>query len=120
MTENLKIREIDNFYLSKPEPAKSCLLALREIITDFDKDISEAWKYGMPMFLFKGKMFCYLWTDKKTDEPYIGIVEGNKIKHPKLIQGNRARMKILPINPNKDISIKTIYAILSDARKFYS
>ena len=114
------IREIDNFYLSKSEPAKSCLLALREIIADFDENISEAWKYRMPVFLFKGKMFCYLWIDKKTSEPYIGIVEGNKINHPDLVRGNRARMKILPIDPNKDIPIKTIYSIFSEAIKFYS
>jgi len=117
---NDPIREIDSFYLSKAEPTKSCLLALREIITDFDKDISEAWKYRMPFFLFKGKIFCYLWTDKKTKEPYIGIVEGNKINHPSLIQGNRVRMKALPIDPNQDIPIKTIYSIFSEAVRFYS
>lgn len=113
------IREIDNFYLSKPEPVKSCLLALRGIIAEFDEDISEAWKYRMPVFLFNGKMFCYLWTDKKTNHPYIGIVEGNKIKHPDLIQGNRARMKILPIDPNKDIPVEKIYTIFDLSRASY-
>ena len=39
----------------------------------------------MPMNrYYQQKMFCYLWTDKKTHEPYIGIVEGNKIDHPLL------------------------------------
>jgi hypothetical protein len=71
------IRETDAFYLNQEEPNKSCLLALRTIILDQDKQITETRKYGMPCFCYKGKMFCYLWTDKKTDEPYILMVEGN-------------------------------------------
>jgi len=25
-------------------------------------------------FCYKKKMFCYLWTDKKTDEPYLDLL----------------------------------------------
>ena len=64
------IREIDNYYLNKEEPNKSCLLALRGIILDQDTNVTETQKWGMPCFCYKKKMFCYLWTDKKTDEPY--------------------------------------------------
>ena len=113
------IQEISNFYLEKDEPTKSCLLALKEIILEFDDQISEAWKYKMPFFLYKGEIFCYLWINKKTGEPYIGIVEGNKIDHLDLIAGERKRMKILMIDPNKDIPIETIYSIFSEAVKFY-
>ena len=42
------LREIDNFYLSKEEPAKSCLLAMRKIILASDSKMTEAWKYSMP------------------------------------------------------------------------
>ena len=106
---------LEQFYLNKTEPAKSCLLVLRDIILNFESEITSSWKYGMPFFCFNDKMFCYLWTDKKTNNPYIGFVDGNLITHHKLVQGNRSRMKILPINPNKDIPVKTIELILGKA-----
>ena len=64
-------------------------------------------------------MFCYLWTDKKTNEPYILFVEGKHLKHPALEQGNRSRMKIFIINPNKDIPIDTIKLLLNEALDLY-
>ncbi|TJY33887.1 DUF1801 domain-containing protein [Pontimicrobium aquaticum] len=108
-----------NFYLKKEEPNKSCLLALRDIILRQDAQITETTKYGMPCFCYKQKMFCYLWTDKKTQEPYILFVEGQHLNHPKLETGNRSRMKIFPINPNKDIPIKTIELLLNKALDVY-
>jgi len=44
--------ELDNFYLQQSEPIKSCFLALREIILSHDKEIVNAWKYGVPFFCF--------------------------------------------------------------------
>lgn len=111
--------EHDSFYLSKEEPNKSCLLALRDIILKQDKLINETTKYGMPCFCYKNKMFCYLWTDKKTTEPYILFVEGAQLKHPELQSGNRKRMKIFNIDPDKDIPIKTIEKLLNTALDLY-
>ena len=109
------LSDLDNFYLSKEEPAKSCLLALREIILNYNKDISAEWKYRMPFFCYKGKMFCYLWMNRKTRVPYLGIVNGNKIEHPDLIIEKRSRMKIMLFDPNKDLPVKKIQLILSKA-----
>lgn len=64
-------------------------------------------------------MFCYLWTDKKTEEPYLLMVEGNLLKHPKLEAGARSRMKIFRVNPNKDLPIKIIGNILKEALDLY-
>ena len=111
--------EKDSFYLEKEEPAKSCLLALRDIILSQDKNVTETKKYGMPCFCFKKKMFCYLWTDKKTNEPYILMVEGRHLSHPMLEAGNRARMKIFRIDPNKDLAIDTITSLLNAALDLY-
>ena len=113
------INESHNYYLNKEEPNKSCLLALRSIILDQDTNISETQKYGMPCFCYKKKMFCYLWTDKKTNEPYILMVEGNQLDHPKLEKGDRSRMKIFRVNPNKDLPLKTIETILQKALDLY-
>src|SRR6201986_4338275 len=112
------LRDIDNYYLQQNEPAKSCLIFLREHILNYDKDITEAWKYRMPFFCYKGKMFCYLWVHKKNGLPYIGIVEGRKIDHPDLIQEDRARMKILLIDPSTDLPLDTINTILKTALSF--
>lgn len=112
------VRDIDNYFLSKEEPARSCLLYLRGYIRDFDTHITEEWKYRMPFYYYKGRMLCYLWTDKKTKEPYVGIADGYKINDPLLIQGDRTRMKILPINPVRDIPVKALKAILEQAISF--
>ena len=111
--------EHHNFYLKKVEPNKSCLLALRRIILDQDRDITETRKYGMPCFSYKKKDFCYLWTDKKTDGPYILLVEGKYLDHPKLEEGERKRMKIFRVDPGKDLPIKTIQGILQKAVDLY-
>ena len=113
------VEELHNYYLNKEEPNKSCLLALRSIILHQDTNVTETQKWGMPCFCFKKKMFCYLWTDKKTDEPYILMVEGKYLDHPKLEEGDRSRMKIFRVNPNKDLPIKTINSILQKALDLY-
>ncbi|CAD0003139.1 DUF1801 domain-containing protein [Flavobacterium salmonis] len=111
--------ELYNYYLKKEEPNRSCLLALRSIILDQDTNITETKKWGMPCFCYKKKMFCYLWTDKKTNEPYILMVEGKYLDYPELEEGTRSRMKIFRINPNKDLPLKTIETILQKALDLY-
>ncbi|HEX7757389.1 MAG TPA: DUF1801 domain-containing protein [Niabella sp.] len=111
--------ESDNFYLQQDEPIKGCLLALRQIILSQDKEVTNAWKYGMPFFCYKGKMFCYLWLHKSYKQPYIGIVEGKLFDEPFLIQEKRSRMKIMLLDPNEDLSLKTIETILQKAINFY-
>ncbi len=109
----------DNFYLKQNEPNKSCFLALRDILLDFDPNISETVKYGMPCFMYQNKAFCYLWKDKKTEEPYVLFVEGNRIEHPALEQGTRKRMKTFSVNPNEDIDLETLNEVLELALELY-
>lgn len=112
-------KEPDHFYLNQPEPNRGCLLALRDIILAMDEQVTATVKYGMPCFCYRNKMFCYLWTDKKTAEPYILMVEGQRLEHPQLEAGTRARMKILRVNPNEDLPIEVIRTILNDALDLY-
>lgn len=109
----------ENYFLKQDEPNKSCLLAMRDILLNFDDNITETTKYGMPCFCYKGKMFCYIWTDKKTSEPYYLIVEGQHINHPELEAGNRSRMKIFRINPSQDLPFSTIQHIITMALDLY-
>lgn len=113
------LEELHQYYLHKEEPNKSCLLALRSIILNQDPDITETRKYGMPCFCYKKKMFCYLWVDKKSDKPYILMVEGKYLDHPKLEQGDRTRMKIFRVHPDKNLPIKAIERILQQALDLY-
>ena len=106
------LRPIDEYFLQQEEPVKSCLQYLRQHILKQDPNITEAWKYRMPFYCYKGKMCCYLWVHKTLHQPYIGIVEGKLIDHPDLVQEKRARMKILLLDPTKDLPIKKIDAIL--------
>lgn len=114
------LSNIDNFYFQKEEPLQSCLLALKEIILLQDKNITTAWKYGMPFFCYKGKMFCYLWVHKKTQQPYIGIVEGKYFDHPSLIIEKRSRMKIMLFDAAEELPAKTISQIIKQAIKLYT
>lgn len=109
--------ELDSYYLNKEEPNRSCLLALRDIILRQDEQVTETRKWGMPCFCLGKKIFCYLWIDKKTEEPYFLFVEGLRLNNPSLEQGDRKRMKIYRVNPNKDIPIDTIEQLLQAALK---
>lgn len=111
--------DLSAFYLSQPEPNKSCLLALRDIILSQDPSVSETIKYGMPCFCYRKKAFCYLWTDKKTKQPYILLVEGKHFHDPELEAGDRSRMKILRIEPTGDLPLPKIRGILTKALDLY-
>lgn len=111
--------ELENFYFTKDEPIKGCLLALRDIILSQNKDITAAWKYGMPFFCYRGKMFCYLWVHKTLHQPYVGIVEGKRIEHPDLIQEKRARMKIMLLDANTDLPVEKVTYILQQVLNLY-
>ncbi|HIP33122.1 MAG TPA: DUF1801 domain-containing protein [Crocinitomicaceae bacterium] len=113
------LKSLDNFYVKTEEPLRSTLMALSDIILSQNEKLSSSLKYGMPFFSYNKKMFCYLWVDKKTKEPYIGVVEGNKINHPSLEQGNRKRMKIFRIDSQKDLPIDEISEVLQLALLHY-
>lgn len=113
------LRPIDNWFLQKEEPLKSCLQFLRAHILKQDAAITEEWQYGMPFYYYKGNRFCYLWVHKKYCQPYIGIVDGKKIDHPDLVVEKRARMKILLVDAGKNIPVKKINGILKEVLALY-
>lgn len=105
------LNPLDYYFEQKDEPLKSCLVYLRSLLNSY-AEITEHWKYGMPFYYYKGKMFCYLWIHKKINQPYIGLVDGNKIDHEDLLQESRTRMKILLINHFDDIPEEKLKSIL--------
>jgi hypothetical protein len=113
------MKEQDHYYLKHEEPTRGALLAMRDLILMHNENISANWKYGMPFFCYKGKMFCYLWVHKKLKLPYLGIVEGLSVNDPDLIQEGRSRMKILLINPSIDLPINKIKTLLNNVLDLY-
>jgi hypothetical protein len=114
------LNPLDTYYLKQEEPVKSCLQFLRAHILKSDPGMTEALKYGMPFFCYNGKMICYLWVHKKLLLPYIGVVDGKLIEHPDLMIEKRARMKILLIDPLKNIPVKKIDGILKEILKLHN
>jgi hypothetical protein len=113
------MKQLDDFYFKQDEPVKGVFLALREIILKQDSEITHVLKYGMPFFCYKGKMFCYLWKNKKHKHPYIGIVEGKHFDEPFLLQEARSRMKIMLLDPDKDLPLEQIESIIQKALNLY-
>lgn len=109
------MQKLDEFYQQHEEPLKSCLQALRTLILTYNSTVTERWYYRLPCFFYKEKMFCYIWFDKKTRQPYIAMYPARKLRHPKLISGNRTQSKILVINPEKDLPVKTIREVFRKA-----
>lgn len=68
----------------------------------------------MPFYHYNGRRICYLWTDKETGKPYIGLVDGRQLHHPLLVTGKRSKMKVLPVEPGGDIPVKLIRQLLID------
>lgn len=113
------VSDLDNYYLQHPESVNECLQALRSIIFKQDQNITAEWKYRMPFFCYKGKMFCYLWVHKVNGQPYIGFVEGKHLHHPNLILEKRARMKTMLFEADKDLPVDTIEILLQQALDLY-
>lgn len=111
----MSITPLDNFYEHQEPAVKECMLALKALILSVDKAITPAWKYGMPFFCYNQKMFCYLWFHKKYKLPYMGIADGRYIDHISLIMEKRSRMKIMLLDPQKDLPVKEIRSILLQA-----
>ncbi|MPR32023.1 DUF1801 domain-containing protein [Salmonirosea aquatica] len=113
------MKELDHYFMQQEEPVRGCLLALREVILSANDSITPAWKWRLPFFYYKKKMLCYLSFHKKHKKPYLAIVEGRQIDHPALLAENRTRMKIMLIDPNEDLPMETIQAILQQALALY-
>ena len=113
------MKAIDRFYFDQKEPIKSCLLALKSVILNYNTEFESKWYYRLPCFMYKNQIFCYLWVDKKSQFPYIAIGKGVKIEHPDLIQEKRTFTKLLMIDPNNDIPIEKIHMLFDMAMELY-
>ncbi len=110
---------LEEFYENQEEPIKSCFIVVRELLLNSEIELKEHWKYKLPFFYLKDKPFCYLWTDKKTNNPYIGFSRGYLSNNKDLIAGDRKKIKIFLFDKNEDIPVDTINAIVRSLMKHY-
>ena len=106
------IQQLHDYYLQLPEPTKSCFLAIRDYILTYDPLITEAWKYQSPFFCYHSKIMGYLWINRKTQQPYLGVVDGKHIEHPQLRSEGRARVKVLSLDPAGELPLDVIDFVL--------
>lgn len=105
------VKTLESYYLSKPEPYQSCLLALRDIILNANSQIIHERKFQIPFFTYKDKKLAYLWLDKKKlklgfclDKSLQEVTPGVKPKD---------QYESMLIDPNEDIPIEIILEKLS-------
>ncbi|GLB52979.1 hypothetical protein NBRC110019_20190 [Neptunitalea chrysea] len=109
---------LEQFYAKQPEPHRSVFLVLRSYFLA-KPNMTEAYKYGAPFFYCNGKRCFYFWNEKKTNQLYIGVIDGMQLDHPALEQGDRKRMKIFRINPFKDIDMELLDEVVTLVLQLY-
>lgn len=110
--------QIDNYFLSLPEPEQSALLFLHDFLMK-DTNLQFKRKFNTPFYYYNGKWFCFISYDGKKRDIYISFVKGNQVTHPKLHSEGRKQMKIYKIFPEKNINIKELRKICDELKKHY-
>lgn len=119
MSDQHELNALDQYFHQLEEPQQSMMLYLRRFVLNLSSEMTEHWKYMGPFYYYKGKMFAYLWIDKKTKNPYMGIARSTDIDHPKLVLGDRKRIKIFPFEVADDIPVDELNEVLQLAMKLY-
>ncbi|PZR28471.1 MAG: hypothetical protein DI535_06210 [Citrobacter freundii] len=100
--------KLESYYLSRPEPYQSCLLALKHIILSVNPGIVHERKFQIPFFTYKGKKLGYLWLNRKklmvglcTDKSLLHFAEGVRPKD---------RYESFEVDPGEDLPVEMILA----------
>ncbi len=104
--------KIDNYFLSLPEPQRSCLLFLHSFLLGYSSAIRTKRSFNTPFYHHKGKSLCFISYDPKSKVIYTSFTRGFLIDHPDLVTEGRKKQKILYINPSKDIDVESLGCIL--------
>ena len=111
------LNPLENYFLKQPEPHQSCMLYLRKWLTA--QGLEEQYKYLTAMYYHKGKPLCYLSVRTKDKQLYIGFMKGYLMKHTKLEKEGRKQIKVLYLDPEKDVPVKILSEIVNKAKKLY-
>jgi len=97
---------LESYYLNKPEPYRSCLLALKDIILSSNPGIVHERKFQIPFFTYRDKKIGYLWLDRKKVK--IGFCLDKSLQET--VNGIKPKdvYESMQIDPNADIPIDII------------
>lgn len=110
--------QIDNYFLTLPEPEQSALLFLHLFLMN-EIDLQFKRKFNTPFYYYKGKWFCFVNYDSKKRDIYISFVKGNQVTHSKLLSEGRKQMRIYKILAEKNININELRKITDALKKCY-
>lgn len=97
---------LESWYLNKPEPYRSCLLALKDIILRADAGIGHERKFQIPFFTYKGKKLGYLWLDRKKVK--VGFCLDKSLQEAVGGVKPKDKYESMQIDPNADIPVEII------------
>ena len=101
-----KPKTLEYYYLSKPEPYQSCLLALKDIILTTNLGIQHERKFQIPFFTYKGKKMGYLWLNRKKLMLGFCLDKSLQLITPGIQP--KDKYESIAINPNEDIPVDII------------
>jgi hypothetical protein len=97
---------LESYYLSKPEPYQSCLLALKDIILRANSGICHERKFQIPFFTYKGKKLGYLWLNR--NKLMLGFCMDKSLQEAAAGTKPKDKYESMQIDPNADIPIEVI------------
>ena len=103
--------KLESYYLSKPEPYQSCLLALRDIILRANPAICHERKFQIPFFIYRGKKLGYLWLNQK--KLMLGFCLDKCLQQTTAGIKPKDKYESTRIDPNTDLPINMIMEKLS-------
>jgi hypothetical protein len=105
------MKTLETYYLSKPEPYQSCLLALRDIILSANADICHERKFQIPFFTYKDKKLGYLWLNGK--KLMLGFCLDKRLQDASPGVKPKDIYESMRIDPTQDIPIEIILTRLT-------
>jgi hypothetical protein len=100
------VTTLESYYLSKPEPYQSCLLALRDIILQTNPDICHERKFQIPFFTYKQKKLGYLWLNGK--KLMVGFCLDKSLQEVTTGVKPKDQYESIQVDPNEDIPVEII------------
>ena len=97
---------LEFYYLSKPEPYQSCLLALKDFILHANPNICHERKFQIPFFTYKGKKLGYLWLDGKKLK--LGFCLDKSLQEAPTGTKPKDKYESMQIDPNADLPVVVI------------
>lgn len=97
---------LESYYLSKPEPYQSCLLALKDVILRTNPGICHERKFQIPFFTYKGKKLGYLWLNGK--KLMLGFCLDKSLQAAEGDIKPKDKYESMRIDPNADLPMDVI------------